>query len=46
VLTATSFEVEHRDFGAKFLLRQIHEMEDIRGWIDLVAHSNIVTAVD
>ncbi len=21
-------------------------MEDIRGWIDLVAHSNIVTAVD
>lgn len=38
--------VWHRDFESEFVLRQIHEMEDISKWIDMVAHSNIVTAVD
>lgn len=36
----------HRDLNENFLLRQIHELENIEKWIDMVAHSNIVTAVD
>ena len=38
--------VWHRDFEREFLLRQIHEEERIDRWIDMVCHSNIVTAVD
>jgi hypothetical protein len=46
ILTATSFEIYHHQFDENFLLRQIHELENIEKWIDMVAHSNIVTAVD
>lgn len=46
VQSSTQFEVKHRDFEEEFILRQIHEMEDIGKWIDMVAHSNIVTAID
>lgn len=45
VLTANSFEVEHRSFQENFILKKIHEMEDISHWIHMLAHSNVVCAV-
>lgn len=45
VLTVSSFEVEHRSFQENFILKKIHEMEDISQWINMLAHSNVVCAV-
>jgi hypothetical protein len=45
-LTPSSFIVWHKDFEQEFILRQIHEEEDLEVWINMVAHSNIVTCVD
>lgn len=36
----------HKDFEQEFVMRQIHEEEDLEVWINMVAHSNIVTCVD
>lgn len=45
-LTPTSFVVWHKDFEQEFVMRQIHELEELDVWINMVAHSNIVTCVD
>lgn len=37
--------MEHRSFQQSFILKKIHEMEDISHWINMLAHSNIVCAV-
>ena len=46
ILTTSSFEVYHRDLQQEFVLRRISEIEDISKWIDMVSHSNIVTALE
>jgi len=45
-LTPSSFIVWHKDFEQEFILRQIWELEDLSIWINMVAHSNIVTCVE
>lgn len=45
-MTPSSFIVWHKDFEQEFILRQIWELEDLTVWINMVAHSNIVTCVE
>lgn len=46
IVSETSFLVYHDDFRQDFLIKQIHDDEDINRWIDMHAHSNIVTAFE
>jgi serine/threonine protein kinase len=46
IVSETSFIVHHEDFRQDFMIRQISATEDITKWIDMNAHSNIVTAFE
>ena len=42
----TAYIIYHEDFRQEFVIRQIPDIEDITRWIDLQAHTNIITAFD
>lgn len=46
ILSEHSFIMYHEEFKQEFMARKIADDEDISKWIDLQAHSNIVTAFD
>ena len=41
-----AFIIYHEDFRSEFIVRKISDDEDIKNWINLQTHSNIVTAFD
>lgn len=45
-MTETSFVVYHEDFRQHFMIKQISETENVTRWIDMHAHSNVVTCFE
>ena len=45
-MSDSAFFIYHEDFRTEFIIRKIHDEEDIKNWINLQTHSNIVTAFD
>jgi hypothetical protein len=46
ILDKSTFVAYHEDFRQDFLLKQIADNEDLERWIELTAHSNIVTCFE
>lgn len=46
MLSLQRFVVYHEDFRQEFVVQKIGQEENIEQWVDLQAHSNIVTAFD
>ena len=45
-MSETAFIIYHEDFRQEFVVRKIADDEDLKNWINLQTHSNIVTAFD
>ena len=46
IMSDKAFIIYHEDFRSEFIVRKISDDEDIKNWINLQTHSNIVTAFD
>ena len=46
VLSDTAFIVYHEEFRQEFIVRKVSDEEDIKNWVNLQTHSNIITAFD
>ena len=42
----TTFVIYHEDFRREFVIKCVDHSEDIQKWVDLQAHSNVITAFD